>query len=183
MIVLVWGGKYLRAIDVFNGQELWVEEFDRIFSDMVASLVSDEECLYLAEKNRTTAVVLSRCAIGDEVIRWTTSGGSGNVSSPVLINGLLISVTDSGIVSYLDATSGRRLKRIRLKGQFFAPLVANALYVYLTNMRGITTVLSCDRTLETISQNDLCDDIYAAIAATNDCLFIRTFDSLYCIAK
>lgn len=178
--VLAWNGNSQRAIDVLNGTELWVEESKRFFSDMVASLVSDKECLYLVEKNRTKAVILSRCGGEDEVVRWTTSGGTGNVSSPVLINGLLFSITDSGIVSCLDAATGRRLNRIRLEGQYFSPLVANEQYVYLTNTRGTTTVLRCDRSLENISQNDLDEDVYASIAGR---FYIRNVNHLLCIGK
>ena len=83
-------------------------------------------------------------------------------------------VTDNGIAVCLDAASGARLWRERLKGSYRASLATIGDSIYLTNTDGMTTVIAAERQYRKLGENILNEGIYASFAPTQDHLFIRT---------
>jgi len=178
-LLVLWGMQYVKALALRSGQTIW--EFPYTSGgDLVGSAVADDDGLYLAAVGGTVALDRAKLAAGRDPVRWANKAGA-NCSSPVLVNGLLFTVTDAGIAAAIDAATGEIAWRHRLPGRYLASLVASNTAVYFTNDEGRTTVVAADRTFKSLAQNDLKDETVASMAAVGCELFIRSAGYLYAI--
>jgi outer membrane protein assembly factor BamB len=177
--VLFWGTQHLIALDLQTGSLLWRHAVAG-GGDLVASLVSDDERVYLSDAAGTRAFALGALDGSAEPQHWFSQARS-NCVSPVLCNGLLLTVTDRGILSALERGTGALAWRCRLKGEYLASPIATDRVAYFMNTAGLTTVVSCDSTPRVIAENDLGEPIVASAAAADGLLYVRTSTSLYCI--
>jgi outer membrane protein assembly factor BamB len=183
-VVLVWSKDTLRGLDLFTGEELWLERFDDfVSSDVVTSSVSDDSYVYLAVKGRSRALPVTALGGDGSRVLWTNKKVGANCSSPVLVNGMLFLVSEGGVAVCLDACSGQTLWSERLKGQYLASPVASDRCVYFANTNGLTTVVRSERRFQLVAENDLGEEIYASFAAADGQLFVRTVDHLCCVTK
>jgi len=183
-IIVVAGHEDISGYDPLTDQELWSYHVESYTQDLVASTVSDHERLYLSGKYEVLALEIDRLGNRNLPVSWREkiSGKSGpNVSSPVVKNGLLFMISDSGIAHCLDAESGKRLWRKKLKGQYFSSLVAIGDQIYFCNTRGLTTIVACDKTYRIIAENNLREQTYTSFAIVDGKMFIRTKNHLYCV--
>ena len=104
------------------------------------------------------------------------------VPSPVAYRGNVFFVRDGGILSGLDAKTGKPLfspERVAKEGPYFASPVAANGHLYLTSVPGVITVVKADQSHEVVSECDLQDSISATPAIADDTLYVRTAKTLY----
>jgi outer membrane protein assembly factor BamB len=115
-------------------------------------------------------------------IVWRENLAIPEVPSPLLYQGRLFLVRNGGIVTSLDAASGKVIYRTRAgaPGAYYASPIAAAGRVYLASSEGVVTVLSAstDR-LEVLARNQLDDGIVATPAIAGKRMYIRTLRNLY----
>lgn len=112
---------------------------------------------------------------------WRESRGVSEVPSPLLVGGRVYMVKDGGIVTCLDAASGRLLYRTRLgaPGPYFASPVAGDGKIYAASHRGTITVCAAGDTFQRLAVNQLPDAIFASPAIADGQLYVRTTRHLY----
>jgi outer membrane protein assembly factor BamB len=103
--------------------------------------------------------------------------------SPILVDGLLYMVSDSGILSCVDPKSGTSLRQKRLGGNFFASPVYADGKIYLCDEAGATTVIKPSRELEVLATNHLENGCMASPAIVGRSLIVRTTTHLYRIEE
>jgi outer membrane protein assembly factor BamB len=172
--------EYVRALSLRSGEPMWSYQHASS-GDLVASAISDAERLYLSDVTGTVALDHARLAAGRDAVLWTNKARA-NCVSPVLANGTLFTVTDSGIATGIRADTGESVWRHRLPGQYFASLVASPGAVYFTNSEGLTTVVAADGTFRTLAENHLGEETLASMAAASGELFIRSTGHVYAVA-
>jgi outer membrane protein assembly factor BamB len=112
-------------------------------------------------------------------IVWKSSRGSGTRSSQLLLGNQVVLLSNSGVLSFLNASTGTSQFQKRLKGEFSAsPLLAND-NIYLCNQEGETSVVSAKEPHDIISVNSLDDGCMASPAVYDNALFLRTKSHLY----
>jgi outer membrane protein assembly factor BamB len=121
--------------------------------------------------------------VGDtpEVI-WRENTAIPEVPSPLLYRGRLFLVRNGGVVTCLNAKTGKVIYRARVgaPGPYFSPPVAAAGRVYLASSEGVVSVLAADSDqLEVLARNDLGEDIIATPSIMRNAIYIRTFRHLY----
>jgi outer membrane protein assembly factor BamB len=119
--------------------------------------------------------------ITDTNVVWRSSRGGPHVPSPVLWDDLLYLVNDTGILTCLDAVTGKTVYQQRLRGRFTASLAAAAGRLYCTNERGDTYVVRCGREHELIAVNPLEESVLASPAILDGRLYIRGEMHLFAI--
>jgi len=121
--------------------------------------------------------------ITESHVLWDREKRNASESAPVLVNGILFQTTRGGIVSAVDAKSGKDLWEDRMEGQHLpGPLVLGDKLLF-SNDRGQTFLVRASaEKFELIGQNQLPDAISASPAAADGALFIRTKKALYKIA-
>lgn len=109
-----------------------------------------------------------------------------DVTSPVLVGNTLFIIQEGGILSSLDAATGKVIKQERV-GQpdaYFASPVAGDGKLYLTSQSGILTVVSAVPEWEEISSFALQDDeVWASPALAGKAVYVRGKGALYCFEQ
>ena len=121
---------------------------------------------------------------GPGEVAWEYRKGLPYVASPLVYRGVLYLVKDGGIVTTLDATSGKLLKQARAgAGGYFASPVAGDGKVYLASDKGVVTVLKAAGEWEILSSLDLGERIVATPVLHDGRLYVRSEKALYCFAR
>ena len=178
--VILWGVDSLRALDTRTGTELWTRQIGSS-GDFVASLIRDQTRLYMASGNGTMALDLPSLDRGEPGMIWTQPAARANCASPVLCNGLLLAITDRGIVTAVDVNTGDIRWRHRLQGDFSSSPIATRQGAYFTNTDGVTTILACEGASRVIATNDMGEGVTASPAGVAGRLYLRTATALYSI--
>jgi hypothetical protein len=95
-------------------------------------------------------------------------------------------VSDEGIASCLDASSGKVHYSERLDGEFSASPVLAAGHLYYCNQAGKTFVLATGKGFNVVAVNRLGDGkegFLASPAIAGDSLYLRTRNFLYCVGR
>ncbi len=92
-------------------------------------------------------------------------------------------VDDGGIVTTVDAISGKPIKKGRLKqgnGQYYSSPVAAGDHVVVIDTEGVVNILRNSPQWESISTGELGEPVFATPAIAHDRLYVRTTQSLFC---
>jgi outer membrane protein assembly factor BamB len=119
--------------------------------------------------------------IPSSAIVWRYEDATPDTPSPVVWGELLFMVSDGGTATCLDARTGERLWRERLKGDFRASPLASEGRIYFTNMKGATTVVSASREFRRLAGCTVDDTTIASLAVSDGRIYLRGHRSLYCI--
>ena len=112
-------------------------------------------------------------------IIWRNPRGTPRMPSPVLVEGLIFMVSDSGIGSCIESATGKELWQERLGGEFAASMLNADGRVYFFNQTGTSVVLKSERTHEVLATNKLNDGFMASPAVLGKALILRTKTHLY----
>lgn len=114
--------------------------------------------------------------------RWVFGRGLPTVPSSVVYDGVLYMVKDSGIITSLDAATGKLLKQGRSEGRgnYYASLIAGDGKVWMISESGVLTVLKAGREWEILSSHDFGERILATPVVRDGQVLIRTDDALHC---
>jgi outer membrane protein assembly factor BamB len=191
--IVVSGGDYITGHDPRTGKEIWraggLNPYRQGNYRIVASPVVMEEMVYVPSRRRPLLAVRAG-GTGDVtashiVWKWDDRGGP-DVPTPVSDGKYFYMVDDSGMVTCLDAKSGKRIwgpERTAPGIVDSSPLLADA-KLYIVNENAVTTVLATGPQFKVLATNML-DGSYtlSSPAISGNHLFIRTATHLYCIGK
>lgn len=123
--------------------------------------------------------------VTDTHVDWIYRRDLPTVPSPLVYEGVMYMVKDGGILSALDAKTGKLLRRGRLRGEgnYYASPVAGDGKVYLASERGVVTVLKAGGQWKTLSSFNFGERIMATPVITDGKIYLRTDIALYCFAK
>ena len=109
-------------------------------------------------------------------IRWQVSQSTPEVPSPLSYRGRVYMVRNGGILTSVDAATGRVVYRGRVGagGPYYASPVAVGNRVFLTSGDGVVSVLEIGDELKIIARNDLGEAIFASPAVVDGVLYVRT---------
>jgi outer membrane protein assembly factor BamB len=110
---------------------------------------------------------------------WRVTRGVPNKPSLVLAGDLLFMINDGGIVTCLEARTGREVWKERLEGSFSASPVLAGGRVYVFSEEGKATVIEAGRAFRVLAENQLGDGFMASPAIDGDALILRSRTHLY----
>ncbi len=119
-------------------------------------------------------------------ILWRHDKGTAYVSSGILYEGNIYVLTDSGILTCLDAkTGGVKYEggRVPVSTTFFASPVAFDGMILITSEDGDTFVIKSGPKHQVLATNPIGEPVYASPAIANGRIFIRGESNLYCIGN
>jgi outer membrane protein assembly factor BamB len=128
----------------------------------------------------------ARGQLAPTAVSWRVQKNIPYIPAPLLYRGVLYMVKTGGIVTTLDAATGRLLKEGRATGalgEYYASPVAADGKVYLANRDGQVAVLEAGADWKLLAVNDLGGEINATPALVDGRVYVRTRDSLYCFAS
>ena len=164
-----------------------VERFNRMDLDQDGALDQREWERHAAVFHRAQNAILALKPEGhgelpEKVLIWKHGRGVPYVATPVLDRGILWLVKEGGIVTKLDASSGRLLQEERVPGfgNYFASPVAGDGKVYFASESGTVSVVAAERDWRVISSRDFHEKIYATPVLSHGHIYLRTEQALYC---
>jgi len=113
---------------------------------------------------------------------WSYEKAVPVVSSPLLHDGLVYTVKDGGILTALDAETGRVVKQARLGAAvdtYYASPIAAAGRIYILGEGGTLSVVEAGRDWTLLWSGELGEPGYATPAVAGDTLYVRTAAHLY----
>ena len=158
-----------RTVDR-NSDGLVQESEWEAFRTRVGTMTEDHGLLAIRPDGNSTSII------------WRENGSIPEVPSPLLYQGRLFLVRNGGIVTCLDALTGKVIYRARAgaPGAYYASPVAAAGRVYLASSEGVVTVISAAKDqLEVLARNELGEEIVATPAIVRNAIYIRTSGNLY----
>lgn len=124
--------------------------------------------------------------VTDTHVIWKVTKNVPNRPSPVLVDDLLFMVDqDGGVVTCLEAKTGREVWRERLPGpgnHSASPTYADG-RLYFFNERGLGIVLAAGRKFQVLAENKLDEGFMASPAVAGRALYLRTKTHLYRIEE
>jgi outer membrane protein assembly factor BamB len=183
--MIVMGGRQLDAYDPASGRQLWYLPIP-IGNRTITGPTLAGGMVYATCGMRKDLVAVKLGGSGllpESAIAWRTTENTPDSPCPVVWNGLLFVISDSGFVQCRDAKTGEVKWRERLPGDYKAsPLAADG-RVYFVNLAGRCTVLAASAKFEKLADNQLDDGIIASPAVSDGRLYLRGRKALYCIGK
>jgi outer membrane protein assembly factor BamB len=121
--------------------------------------------------------------VTDSHVEWKSTRQAPDVASPIIVDGLLYTVSSRGILNCFEAKSGQLVWQQRMEGAYAAsPIFADG-RLFVVNQSGVTTVLEPGRKYTELARNETFGETLATIAIAKDRILIRTDPVLYCIEK
>jgi outer membrane protein assembly factor BamB len=115
-------------------------------------------------------------------VLWRLKTPNLQLSTPVVVDGLLYTVDTRGTMHCLEASSGETVWSKKMKAKFHSsPIFADGL-IYFSSERGSTYVLRAGREMDFVAQNSLEGEIWATPAVTGGAIVMRTSEFLYKIS-
>jgi outer membrane protein assembly factor BamB len=131
-------------------------------------------------------ISLKDAATANEFVAWSHPRASGYTPSALIHDGRAYLVHDTGILTVLDAQTGRQIYKVRVGGgghTFSASPLAAGNRILLLTEEGLTFVLDSGSEYKEIARNDLAEMSLASPAIAGNALYIRTQSKLYKIAS
>lgn len=188
--IIVSATNKVRSYDPETGKVLW--ESAGLGANAIPVPVYQNGLVYVMSGYRDPklmAIKLGRQGdlTGSDAIAWSHTRGLAYTASPVLYENKLYVVTDNGMVTAFNATTGepycahsRLPKTYNLKA---SPIGANG-KLYLATEDGDVVVMKMGEKFEVIATNHLTDQIFIAtpVIAAGE-LFLRGQSTLFCISE
>ena len=109
-------------------------------------------------------------------VLWKEPSGVPEVPAPLYYRERVYMVAGGGVVTCLEAATGRRIYRGRLGagGAYFSSPVAAHGRIYFASNEGVVTVIGGGDTLEVLARNALEEPLFATPAVVGGVIYIRT---------
>lgn len=111
-------------------------------------------------------------------LKYEVTRQASYVPTPVALGNLVFIVSDKGVVTCLDAPSGKRHWRRRVGGDYFSsPIIVDG-KLYCASRDGVMVVLAAEADYQMLAKNPLGDNVHATPAVAGGRMYIRTFGKL-----
>jgi outer membrane protein assembly factor BamB len=176
------GAKAAYAYDPKTGREIWRVRYDA-WSAASMPLCENGLAFIISGFGGKTELLAIRTNgqgdVTDSHVAWRYENMVSKTPSPILVEGLLYMVSDEGMLTCLEAATGKQLWRERIGGTFAAsPILADG-RLYFCNQQGKTLVVKPGRTFELLATNTLQTGLMASPAVDGRAIFLRTKTHLY----
>ena len=175
------GAKAVYGYDPADGREIW-KVHTPAYSGASRPVYGNGTAYMITGFGKTELLAVRVDGSGDVTdthIVWKTGKSMPRTPSPVLINDLLFTVNDSGIIICMEALTGKKVWEQRIRGNNAASMLYADGRVYCFDWDGKTTVFRAARQYELLATNKLDSGFMASAAVSGKALFLRTKTHLY----
>jgi outer membrane protein assembly factor BamB len=182
------GNEAVISYDPATGKELWRSK--GVESNAIPTPVAGSDTVFVVAGFPVKIAMAIRLGgagqLADSNILWQYAKGTAYVPSPILYGDYLYLTTDRGILTCLEAKTGKVVYeggRVPIPATFTASPVAFDGKILLTSEDGDTFIVKAGPQHEVIRTNSLDEPVYASPALADGKIFIRAEKNLYCITK
>ena len=173
----------VAAYEPQSGKEIWRVEYTEGYSNVPRPVYGHGLVYITTGLQHPSLLAIHPEGAGDVTgthVAWRLERAVPVTSSPLLVGDELYMVSDLGVTTCLDATTGQSHWQERLSGNFSASPVFADGRIYFLNEIGVTTVISPGKAFRRLAINSLEDAwTLASMAVSGSTIFIRSADYLY----
>jgi outer membrane protein assembly factor BamB len=188
--VVVSGTTRVRSYDAENGKVIW--EAGGLGANVIPVPVSQDGVVYVMSGYRDPRLMAIKLGkegdlTGTDSILWSQTRGLAYTASPVLYENKLYVVTDNGLITAFNATTGEpHYAQVRLPKSYnlkASPVGANG-KLYVATEDGDVVVVKMGEKFEVIATNTLEDQVFIAtpVVAAGE-LYLRAQNHLFAISQ
>jgi outer membrane protein assembly factor BamB len=118
-------------------------------------------------------------------VAWEIQRGIPETPSLLYCQGKLYLLRDGGVLTCLEAATGKELfrQRIGASGQYTASPIVAGEKIIAASVRGIVTVIQVDDELNVLARNNFGEKIFATPAVAENKIYLRTTGHLYALGQ
>lgn len=183
------GNEWIVAYDPATGRELW--RIAGVKSNAIHTPLVGEGLVIVTAGFPERRVIAIRpggpsTQSATDRVAWTYDKGTAYVVSPILYKGLVYLLNDRGVITTLDARTGKVVYeggRVPKPATFMGSPVAFGDHVLLTSEDGDTFFVKAGATHAVTRTNSIDEPVYASLALANGRIFIRGERNLFAIGN
>lgn len=177
--VILTNCKAVDSYDPKSGKLLWRVEC--LYGEVAPSAAYADGTVFVASEGAPATALDVRKHDEEPKTLWEWDEALPDAASPVATKDLLIVPTAFGVVTCLDAKTGKALWEHEFdKGFNSSPIVVGD-RVYITDMSGTTQIFRMGKKFELMGTASVNEAVYATPAFSGDQIFVRGLTHLYCI--
>lgn len=179
--LLSTGAKAAYGYDPATGKELWKVHYPA-WSAAPRPVYHQGVGFFVTGHGQTELLAVrlgGRGDVTDTHVLWRVDSMVPRTASPILVDDLLYMVSDDGLVTCLESSTGKQVWRSRIGGTYAASPLYGDDRIYFFSQQGKTTVLKPGRTFQPLATNTLANGFMASPAVAGKALFLRTRTDLY----
>lgn len=140
-------------------------------------------CTGFQEPSLLAVRVDGRGELSKKQIVWTLKRGAPLTPSPLLVGDELYLITDNGIATCLDASTGKEYWKARVGGNHSAsPIFADG-RIYFLSEEGESVVIAPGKEFKVLTKNEIDGETLASMAVSGASIFIRSRTHLYRVSN
>lgn len=165
--------------DPATGKPLWsVECLD---GEVAASAAYADGVVFVSNDGATTSAIDIRKHAADPEILWEWDENLPDAASPLAKDGYVIVPTAFGVVTCLEARTGKVLWEKEFDRGFCSSPVAVGDRVYMADVSGTTQIFRLGGEFESLGVGEVGEGVYATPAFVGDRVYIRGLMHLFCV--
>lgn len=183
--MILSGSLCVASFDPRTGKRHWI--LDGPTEQYVASLVYNGDLLFLTAGFPEFHIMGIRPDghgnVTETHVAWHTTQGCSYVPSPIASREgkYFLVVSDGGVASCFEASTGQRHWMERIGPHYSASLVTADGLVHFLSDKGVTTIIRPGEEFDVVATNTLGEECYASPAISQGQIFIRAKEHLYSI--
>jgi outer membrane protein assembly factor BamB len=170
--------------DPRTGKELWRVRHGGM--NAAARPLEYEGLIYIAAGKDDSSLVVVKPGKGDLTktgVEWKSGKLVSQKPSPLLIDGKLFMISDSGVASCRDAKSGDLIWSERLGGDFWASPVSDGKKIFCFSKEGKVPVFAAADEFKLLAENQFDEGFHSTPAIAGNAMFVRSRHHLYRVEK
>ena len=173
--VVTAGSNVISGLDPESGAEIWRVRYDGY--SVVPRPVYGQGLIFMSTGfDHPQVLAIRPDGAGDVTsthVQWSSKRGAPNTPSLLLVGTELYLASDNGVVSCLDAKTGKVHWDERIAGRCSASPVYADGKIYIQTEEGVGVVLRAGQTFQKLAENDLQERTLASCAMTPGAIYIR----------
>lgn len=177
------GGKKTHSFDPNTGKLLWTCDGPAEFCAATAAF--NENTIFSTGGYPQKGLLAIRADGAGDVtkshLRWKSDTKAGYVPSPLLHDGLIYTISDTGLLRCYDAASGKVAWEHALKAPFYSSPVLVGDRIYVFDRKGKGYVFKTGRQFELLAENELAAGVFATPVILGGQIYLRSLRDFYCL--
>ncbi len=180
--LICMASQWMVSYDPKSGDEIWRVYHGKGFSVVPRPVYNDGVVYFSTGFSKPELWAVRVDGQGDVTtshVEWTQSQGIPAKPSPLLHEGLIYVIADTGVASCFGVADGQPVWKKRIGGDYSASPILAGGHIYLGSHDGKVTVLKPGREGKIVAENVVEGQIMASPAVVDDSLILRTDTAIY----